>query len=869
MHKPDKARADKGNKEAETTRGSRLPAMTPAAAARAPMTPAAVLTLQRAIGNQAVSRALAEQERHSHGPGCGHDDGGGHDNGSADQAALLKQASESPSRPFPAPLISEAKSFYQNENLGAARLHDNAVAQRALAAMGAEAMTIGTSVFASPSASTDRRLMGHELSHVDKNTRGVTETGTRNGQVTVTDPNQSSERVATAEGSAFEAGDSVAPSVVARSAATTDQAQGTDQPFQRTSSGPAAVQRMPDVPKPKTARQHALNTHNAVKQHWEYSYGGGNQGNGPEEAHKRFARSYKDGDEAAQTLSHQAFLFYDAHAGLREQRGENAQGNEPENEETRLDEREIQGMLINDRLLFASNFNESMELFEDYQTDGKAGRDAYSEIIGIRQSDQGREGNLPKADAREYVNRLERAGHKTRELFSASKPRNPTGDATADALRKRHGKPVTIVDISNPPEPLHKLLTHKDYIGAIFLITFGEEKKLVHAEQKLMLALHRSGVKPEEVKGTHAIMGRYRGCLCCTAALKYYQSQFTGLQFDPNPGFYYWTSLANLYKHQAHVVEDPKFHEYMMELARGLPSSSALSRVRPPAHAEDHHGPQVTEPAEHAARRGYRTASDSDGGSSDQMDLDTDSEYQSRPRAYDLDYAEDTAGKLGKGSKQVSRTRNRATRIVGAEGREEIQLAYLNNDTEAETRIYKKWREEKGASYAELRDIVMEVDVSGRTEDGIYSHIRRYVKGETGHEKRDDTPGGRDDIKRRKTNTGQKKDSKPKGTGWKKMTEDLDAWSKLLAKVKTDTVFYGEWQRREADPDLGFIPYAKMSSELAAFVADQRSTYTVSSMAALLHMQEKTFRTHLSKEFKQAQPSQAADRDEDVEMAFA
>ncbi|WP_245241104.1 DUF4157 domain-containing protein [Streptomyces spiramenti] len=813
------------------------------------MTPAIALALQRSIGNRAVAR-LVDEEQHSHGPGCGHESGDAH------QALLLEEAGKSPSRSFPDPLISEAKSFYRNENIGAARLHDNAVAQRALVAMGAEAMTIGTRVFASPSASTNRELMGHELSHVDKNTRGVTETGHRNGQVTVTDPNQPSERTATAEGSAFAAGDPIAPSVLAQRAVAGDKVQDSDHPVQRTCSGPAPVQRMPDVPKPKTARQHALSTHEAVKEHWSYSYGAGNQGIGPEEADKRFSRPYQ-GEEAAQTLSHQAFLVYDAQAGLREQGDENA--------EESVNEREIQGMLINNRLLFASNFNESMELFRGHQTDGKDGRDAYSEIIGMGQSDKGREGNLPKAEAREYVERVERAGKKTKELFSKSKPRNPTGDATADTLRRRHGKPVTIVDISDPPEPLHKLLTDESYIGAIFLITFGEEKKLVHAEQKLMLALHRSGVTPKEVTGTHAIMGRYRGCLCCTAALRYYQSKFTDLEFDPNPGFYYWTSLANLYKHQAHVVQDPKFHEYMMELAQGLPSSSALSRVRPPEDAEDRHGPQFTESAALAARRGYRTASDTEGESSDHMD--TDDEYKSRPRAFDLTYAEDSAGKLGKGSKtQNSQSRARATRIVSPEGREEIQVAYLNNDTEAETSAYKKWREQ-GASYAELRDIVMDVDVSGRSEDAVYSHVNRYVTGKTGHEKRDNTATGRDDIKRRRTGTKtEKKGSNSKGTGWKKMTRGSDDWETLLTEVKADIVFYGEWQRRESDPDLGVIAFSKMSHDLARFVADQRSTYTVSSMADLLHMQQKTFRTNLVKQYGEARSPQATDGDGDVVM---
>lgn len=96
-------------------------------------------------------------------------------------------------------------------------------------------------------------------------------------------------------------------------------------------------------------------------------------GAGPDEVRVRYARSMAD-DRTSQTLSHQAFLLYDAMEAERERGG--GQG---------FDEREVQGMLVNNRLLFASNFNESMDLLQPYTGDGS--RDHYGDIVSQHQSD--------------------------------------------------------------------------------------------------------------------------------------------------------------------------------------------------------------------------------------------------------------------------------------------------------------------------------------------------------------------------------------------------------------------------------------------------------------------------------------------------
>jgi hypothetical protein len=182
-----------------------------------PMTPATVLALQRSVGNNVVSR-LIDRDEHQHGAGCGHD--GIDDSSPKAQAQLLNEAMATPSTPLSGSLRSEAESFYQAD-LSPTRLHDNPVAQRATAALGAQAMTVGTHVFLGPQAAGRKDVIGHELGHVKENLSGVRETGKDNGAgVTVTDPGQGSERAAEADGAAFGAGADVAPSVVAQRAVT-------------------------------------------------------------------------------------------------------------------------------------------------------------------------------------------------------------------------------------------------------------------------------------------------------------------------------------------------------------------------------------------------------------------------------------------------------------------------------------------------------------------------------------------------------------------------------------------------------------------------------------------------------------------------
>jgi hypothetical protein len=238
-----------------------------------------LLGLQSSVGNAAVVQMLRQAghpwAQGQHGSACGHQghgsevqrsaqneavqrspQGGEHDEGhealadsSPDgQKALLDAAMASPSRSLPGSLLAEAVPFFQNPGLSAAQLHDNPVAQRATAALGAEAMTVGTHIFAPPRVVADKTVMGHELSHVSENLKGTLGTGVRNAAgMTITDPGQGSERSAARDGASFGAGAATAPSLTAQRTPAPDAVSAAS--HGRVPMADGAVQRMESPPR--------------------------------------------------------------------------------------------------------------------------------------------------------------------------------------------------------------------------------------------------------------------------------------------------------------------------------------------------------------------------------------------------------------------------------------------------------------------------------------------------------------------------------------------------------------------------------------------------------------------------------------------
>ncbi|MFC0842579.1 DUF4157 domain-containing protein [Streptomyces noboritoensis] len=210
---------DPGEKAGNKARPQGRAVSVPGSTARVPRSASEVTALGGQVGNRVVARLLKE-ERHTHGAGCGHD--GVEDSAAKTQSALIDEAIRSESSQIPDPLRGKAESFFGTD-FSRGRLHDGPVAQRAIEAMGARALTIDNHVFLPPPGARDMALIGHEFSHLNKNLNGEPETGTDNGAgLKVTNPNQPSERTADIEGNDFAADVATPAPVTAQRSVATD-----------------------------------------------------------------------------------------------------------------------------------------------------------------------------------------------------------------------------------------------------------------------------------------------------------------------------------------------------------------------------------------------------------------------------------------------------------------------------------------------------------------------------------------------------------------------------------------------------------------------------------------------------------------------
>ncbi|MEE1928485.1 DUF4157 domain-containing protein [Streptomyces sp. TRM 70351] len=187
-------RAREQRDEAEAV--SRAPA--PATAARAdsaaapdmagPLSPPAVLALQRAAGNAAVGRVLAAHRQEDPA------DGG---RGQSVQRSSVQDVLRSPGRPMEDGLRTEMESRFGGADFQDVRVHSGAAAQRSTAELGAHAYTAGNHVVLGADG-VNKHTVAHELTHVIQQRSGPV-AGTDNGSgLRVSDPTDAFERAAEA-----------------------------------------------------------------------------------------------------------------------------------------------------------------------------------------------------------------------------------------------------------------------------------------------------------------------------------------------------------------------------------------------------------------------------------------------------------------------------------------------------------------------------------------------------------------------------------------------------------------------------------------------------------------------------------------------
>ncbi|MFE0458844.1 DUF4157 domain-containing protein [Kitasatospora sp. NPDC058965] len=202
-------------------------AVSSAIAGGGPLSAAALLALQRAVGNAAVAD-LVQRARHEHGADCGHPQ----QESAPVQRSAVHEVLSGAGRPLDQPVRQEMES-----RLGAdfsdVRVHTGTTAQRSAAEIGARAYTAGNRIVIGEGGA-DKHTLAHELTHVIQQRQGpVAGTPTADG-LSVSDPGDRFERAAEANAT--------------RAMALPTSAAAEQAPVQRAvdpgAAGPVAVQRV-------------------------------------------------------------------------------------------------------------------------------------------------------------------------------------------------------------------------------------------------------------------------------------------------------------------------------------------------------------------------------------------------------------------------------------------------------------------------------------------------------------------------------------------------------------------------------------------------------------------------------------------------
>lgn len=164
-----------------------------------------MLALQRSAGNAAVARAV-EEERHEHGPACGHEQQNAAP-AATGVAAVQRAAAErssvlaalnSPWRPLDSRIRERAEHGY-GISFGHVRVHTGPVAQRSAVDLGSLAYTSGADIVVGPQGVNDE-LLFHELNHVRDQLAGPVAGADNGAGVRVSHPDDPFERRASANG---------------------------------------------------------------------------------------------------------------------------------------------------------------------------------------------------------------------------------------------------------------------------------------------------------------------------------------------------------------------------------------------------------------------------------------------------------------------------------------------------------------------------------------------------------------------------------------------------------------------------------------------------------------------------------------------
>ncbi|MFC8006863.1 hypothetical protein ACFUCH_11990 [Streptomyces olivaceus] len=319
----------------------------------------------------------------------------------------------------------------------------------------------------------------------------------------------------------------------------------------------------------------------------------------------RYAYTPTSGQRSAQTLRHLAAVLHSCVDYLeRQDRQVNAR-QDPTQQDAKQDkksgttavrEAEVQGMLVNERFVFATNYNASvsrllmaLEKIED-DTEADAGQAVKNllvqdyESMDSRQapeSDTQETGRAVRRGGSEYdKRRRQRAGRKVREAYAGTRV-----NASAEVLKnvKSYHYAEALPRTKEGREALHSMLTADKYANTvIFLKSSGERldgdtPESFHAEQKLMAALRHADMSAEgKISGAAIVAGTKRPCAGCALVLKRMAAAGFDISFNDRQGAYFQQAVESIAKYSPELIRDvldvqhDGAHELAQHVGNGL-----------------------------------------------------------------------------------------------------------------------------------------------------------------------------------------------------------------------------------------------------------------------------------------------------------
>jgi hypothetical protein len=532
------------------------------------------------------------------------------------------------------------------------------------------------------------------------------------------------------------------------------------------------------------------------------AYGGGQRGRGSDNLRLRFARD-KQNERGGQTLSHLSMMLHDTIRAL----GAAAGGTPPR-------DREVQGMLINGRLVFASNHDTSIDLLEN------AGAADLHTLLDTRQTPEARRGaNMGNADFAEYNGRMERAAAKVQAAYNSHHGNiNPTAHAM------RQNGIIRFEHIDGNGARLRALLTEPQYRGSVLMLRHRKAgDRSMHSELKLLLAMKEAGVQSRDVTGPHIVMGKFRPCAGCSVALSWHQENvFTGMHFNPNYGMRFQDSIDTVNQHMPYVGADARVAG-LFDGSGPLMSAAAPSRQnRLPGSTFNNGWEKVIPTSDSPANGGYVTASDSET----ETVVDRGNRvYLSKKRA--LEQFAAPPARMGVGHTDVSRP---VTRVLSEADRWALRGAWNRVDPQGVARLLSRLGDT--VNKTELAEVL---GTTWQTVDRAYQAVQA---------------GALPRFHRRAV-----------------VTHFDSGAERQIEQALHRTPFGATWNRNATRPanTRESVDLRKMPEALGRVLQNLRTEHSLDSIAAHLDVDAEALRTHLDTLYGPAFPADADVKMEDVE----